>query len=173
MAYLELKTTCFVIICQIDINMSSIETPGQLKNLITTGVPQGSILGPILFLIYINDLPLVSTMFDMLMYADDTTLYCNVDKYSSNNSINIKLTKISNWLSSNKLSLNVKKTKFMVFHTLQRKIEYPKLIINNVAIEMVTQFNFLGIILSSTLKWNAHIDHISKKISKVIGVMYR
>ena len=143
------------------------------KKLITTGVPQGSILGPILFLIYINDLPLVSTMFDMLMYADDTTLYCNVDKYSSNNSINIELSKISNWLSSNKLSLNVKKTKFMVFHTMQRKIEYPKLIINNVAIEMVTQFNFLGIILSSTLKWNAHIDHISKKISKVIGVMYR
>ena len=61
----------------------------------------------------------------------------------------------------------------MVFHTIQRKIDYPKLIINNVAIEMVTQFNFLGIILRSTLKWNAHIGHISKKISKVIGVMYR
>ena len=141
--------------------------------LITTGVPQGSILGPLLFIIYINDLPLVSNMFDMLMYADDTTLYCNINQLFSDDAINRELHKISNWLSSNKLSLNVKKTKCMMFHSAQRKVTHPKLIINNVQIEMVKQFNFLGIIISSTLKWNSHIDYISKKLSKVIGVMYR
>ena len=94
--------------------------------LITTGVPQGSILGPLLFIIYINDLPLVSNMFDMLMYADDTTLYCNTNQLFSDDAINRELHKISNWLSSNKLSLNVKKTKCMIFHTAQRKVTHPK-----------------------------------------------
>ena len=85
--------------------------------LITTGVPQGSILGPLLFLIYINDLPSVSNVFDMLMYADDTTLYCNIDQNINEHEINVEINKISDWLASNKLSLNIKKTKFMAFHS--------------------------------------------------------
>ena len=80
---------------------------------------------------------------------------------------------ICEWLASNKLSLNARKTKFMVFHTVQRKIRYPILTINNTVIERVKQFNFLGIILHYTLKWQKHIDHVSKKVSKADGVMYR
>ena len=117
--------------------------------IIGTGVPQGSILGPLLFLIYINDLASVSDIFNMLMYADDTTLYCNLDHITDGTAINRELDKIYDWLSSNKLSLNVSKTKFMVFHTNQRKVTYPKLKINNIEINRVTQFNFLGLILSS------------------------
>ena len=86
---------------------------------ISIGVPQGSILGPLLFLIYINDLP--SRVFSMLMYADDMTLYCNINNANSDIILNNELCKISDWLSSNKLSLNVKKTKYMVFHTPQKK----------------------------------------------------
>ena len=130
---------------------------------VDTGVPQGSILGPLLFLIYINDLPRVSPLFNMVMYADDTTLYCNLSNNTNENDLNSELHKISEWLASNKLSLNVQKTKFMVFHSMQRKVKYPVLTINNTIIERVKQFNFLSIILHYTLKWQKHIDYISKK----------
>lgn len=109
----------------------------------------------------------------MLMYADDTTLYCNFNQYNSEDEINNELNKVSNWLSSNKLSLNIKKTKYMVFHTSQRSVQFPNLRINDSVIERVTQFNFLGLILSSNLKWHKHVRHISLKISRIIGIMYR
>ena len=71
---------------------------------ISTGVPQGSVLGPLLFLIYINDLPMVSDVFNMLMYADDATLYCNINQNISEIEINHELWKVSQWLAANKLS---------------------------------------------------------------------
>ena len=84
---------------------------------ISTGVPQGSILGPLLFLIYINDLPYASKLFDMLMYADDTTLYCNIDQTTNSQILNHELGNIYDWLSANKLSLNTAKTKFMILQS--------------------------------------------------------
>ena len=79
---------------------------------IKQGVPQGSILGPLLFSIYINDLPSSSNLFEFLMYADDTTLYCSIDKLATNNInnvINEHLDKVNVWMNSNKLVLNSKK----------------------------------------------------------------
>ena len=140
---------------------------------ILTGVPQGSVLGPLLFLVCINDLPLVSNIFDMLMYADDTTLYCNINRNVTTEVINGELLKINQWLGANKLSLNVSKTKFMVFHTHNRSVSYPDLQINGNQIERVTEFNFLGLVLQSNLSWNKHINHISLKVSKAIGIIYR
>ena len=124
---------------------------------VDTGVPQGSILGPLLFLIYINDLPRVSPLFNMVMYADDTTLYCNLSNNTNENDLNSELHKISEWLASNKLSLNAQKTKFMVFHSMQRKVKYPVLTINNTIIERVKQFNFLGIILHYTETYRLYL----------------
>ena len=118
---------------------------------ISTGVPQGSVLGPLLFLVCINDLPLVSNIFDMLMYADDTTLYCNINQNVTAEVINGELLKINQWLGANKLSLNVSKTKFMVFHTHNRSVSYHDLQINGNKIERVTEFNFLGLVLQSNL----------------------
>ena len=139
---------------------------------IKTGVAQGSVLGPLLFLIYINDLPLVSNVFDMLKYADDTTLYCNInqDIHVGEEVINAELSKIWEWLCANKLSLNIAKTRYMVFHTSNRNVIYPNLKVNNSNIEMVTQVNFLGVILYSHMTWNKHINHISVKIARSIGI---
>ena len=148
----------------VDYNDAKSETKSVL-----IGVPQGPILGPLLFLIYINDLPSVTPIFHMLMYADDTTLYCNLNGVNSEVKINNELSKISEWLSSNKLSLNIKKTKFMVFHTPQRRVNYPVLKLNNVNIERVSQFNFLGVVINSTLKWDKHIAHISLKNSRELA----
>ena len=115
------------------------------KLLISTGVPQGSVLGPLLFLIYINDLPTVSNIFNILMYADDTTLFCNFDNTQNEFTINNELDNVYRWLCSNKLSLNVSKTKYMCFHTPKRKVVFLDLKINNITIDRVTDFKFLGL----------------------------
>ena len=123
--------------------------------------------------IYINDLPLVSNVFNMVMYADDTTLFCNIDNNVTEDVINRELLKVYEWLGANKLSLNVAKTKFMVFHISNRLVRYPNLLINGRPIERVTQFNFLGLILQSNMSWSMHTDHISLKVSKAISITCR
>ena len=107
------------------------------------------------------------------MYADDTTLYCNINQDIGEEVINGELLKLWEWLGANKLSLNIAKTKYMVFHTSKRNVIYPNLKFNNNNIERVTQFNFLGVILHSHMTWNKHINHISMKIAKSIGILYR
>ena len=106
------------------------------------------------------------------MYADDTTLFCNFDNIRNENTINNEINNIYEWLCSNKLSLNVSKTKYMCFHTSTQTVIYPNLKINNSTINRVTDFKFLGLIISSYLKWNKHIDHVSIKVSKVIDIMF-
>ena len=99
---------------------------------ITTGVLQGSILGPLLFSICINDLISISNNLKFIMYADDTTIYFNLedfDPYHLKRDINNELEKITLWLKMNKLSLNVQKTKFMIFHRKQKQISELNIVI--------------------------------------------
>ena len=93
---------------------------------ISTGVPQGSILGPLLFIIYINDLCNASRLFRMIIYADDTTLYSTLDVFGNyiSKNLNIELTKIADWLKLNKFSINIKKTNSWYFICLKNKSIY-------------------------------------------------
>ena len=152
---------------------------------IETGVPQGSILGPLLFIIYMNDIYTVSDNLDFILYADDPTLSSPMCSFSSGCDgdvervsilINLELNKIADWLAVNKLSLNVQKTKLMIFHYLQRILtenDIPRLMINNAIIERVTEFNFLGLTVNEYMNWNSHTQKIANKISRTLGVMNR
>ena len=143
---------------------------------IYTGAPQGSILGPLFFGIYINDLINVSNRLNFLMYADDTTIYFNLEEFDHLNKegdINGELEKVNTWLKLNKLSLNAQKTKLMVFHRKQKHVDEINVQYNGTKIERVESFNFLGIMLDENLTWKSHIETVGKKISKVTGILYR
>ena len=149
---------------------------------INTGVPQGSILGPLLFIIYMNDINTASEIFRAILYADDTSLNTTLSSIGMNSSIlnsiaiNKELSLISQWLACNKLSLNVGKTKFMIFRYPQKSLKsIPelKLSINNTSIDRVYHFDFLGLTISETLSWKQHVNKISIKITQVLGVMRR
>ena len=99
----------------------------------------------------------------------------NIDKKQLEINVNLELDNIYRWLCVNKLSLNIPKTKFMIFHYRQRNIDniIPNLHINNHQIDRVTDFNFLGITLDENLSWNKHTQKISNKISRNIGCLNR
>ena len=145
------------------------------KEEINIGVPQGSILGPLLFSIFVNDLPTHLTCKSVL-YADDTALM-----FSSNDSnelavnLNSNLKKVNDWLQMNELSLNISKTKYMVCGTSQRihKFDDVSLSVGENEIERVDTFKYLGVWFDPIFKWDHHIQNSSKIISQRIGLVSR
>ena len=141
---------------------------------ISTGVPQGSILGPLLFIIYINDLCNASKLFKMIIYADDTTLYSTLDVFGNyiSKNFNLELTKVADWLKLNKLSINIKNPNSWYFMP-QKQVNILNIEIENIKIEFADESNFLGLTIHKHLKWDSHINKIASKILNIIGIMYR
>ena len=138
------------------------------------GVPQGSILGPLLFIIYINDIPNISQIAKFILYADDANIIITGNNIADVDEQLRELSKILlKWVNSNGLCLNLKKTKYMIF-TRSRNVELPSILkIAEVPIERVTEGRFLGVIVDENLTWSRHIKTIQTKMARYIGLMYK
>ena len=134
--------------------------------LIDIGVPQGSILGPLLFLLYINDLPNATDCF-VKLFADDTFLSLSCQKKADlQKKANIEIENIRKWLFANKLTLNVDKSKFMIISRRRDANHSFSLKINGEAVGRCSTYKYLGLIIDDKLDWKSHVNYICKKVSK-------
>ena len=149
-------------------------TSSPLLN-ISCGVPQGSILGPLLFLIYINDMHTAVKFSTVYHFADDTNLlYHHKNPKVLRKHMNSDLKLLYNWLCANRLSLNVSKTEFIIFRppklTLSSRIT---LTLNRTTIFESTKIKYLGVILDNKLTWKHHIFELCKKLNRAVGMLYK
>ena len=146
-------------------NTSSMQT-------VVCGVPQGSILGPILFILSINDMCNISDKLKYILFADDTSVFMSHKNIQSlQQDFGNEINKLLHWLSLNKLILNVNKTNYMVF--TKQKIDFNEvdLQVNNHEFKRVSVNKFLGIEIDSKLTWNEHTGAVCNKISKNTGIL--
>lgn len=143
---------------------------------VSVGVPQGSILGPLLFSIYINDLPTCLKHTSVPLFADDTALYCCVKSSSDlQQMLNEDLASVAKWLNDHKLTLNVAKSKYMIIGSSQRlkSVEKFSLQICDEFLDKTDCYEYLGVIINETLSWGDHVDYISTKANQRLGILRR
>ena len=142
---------------------------------ITCGVPQGSILGPILFIIYINDMHNALQKCLVHHFADDTNLlFSHKNPKIIQKVMNKELKFLFDWLCANRLSLNVGKTEFVLFHPPRLKLENRIILkLNRTKIFASRKIKYLGLIIDDMLTWKAHVSELAKKLSRSVGMLYK
>ena len=143
------------------------------QQIIQCGVPQGSILGPLLFILYINDIQMSSKLLKFHLFADDTCIHhSNANPITLEHEINKELVNVSSWLIANKLSLNVSKSNFIIFNSKKKKIDHSfNIKILNNSLEEKNSTKYLGVIIDKHLNWASHIHYTKQNISKGIGMI--
>ena len=131
-------------------------------------------LGPLLFLLYINDLPNISKHLKLFLFADDTNIYYVAnDLKNLERNMNKELQKLYEWLRINRLTLNISKTNFIIFHAINKPKVPVTILINKIAIEETKYVKYLGILIDPQLSFKFHIDELSKKVSRSIGILFK
>ena len=140
---------------------------------ISCGVPQGSVLGPLLFLLYINDLPNISSKLKFFLFADDTNIYYeSSDLKELEKTVNQELKLLTLWLNLNRLALNVAKTNFVIFRSPRKPVNHNVvLILNRKALAQKDHVKYLGILMDQHLTWKYQVSHVSKKVSRGVGIL--
>ena len=146
---------------------------------VNLGVPQGSVLGPLLFLIYINDIYRCSTLGKFVLFADDTNIFVAAEtKEQAHKIANEILNSVCQYMRHNLLHINIKKSCYMYFSPIKRKTvdnteNDLNLEIDGIPIKQVTETKFLGVIIDDKLSWTPHIDKLTKKLNSICGRIYR
>ena len=144
---------------------------------VSSGVPQGSVLGPLLFILYINDLPLAVGLSSVMLYADNTVIFTaasNIDQLQL--TLSLDLNNVSNWLTANGLFLNLKKTEYVFFGTRQRLVRsesHSPLCMEGKKVNQVKSFKYLGVLLDECLSFNDHISYLRSKVASRLGLLSR
>lgn len=145
----------------------------SIASKISTQVPQSSSLGPLVFLILINDIPSNIRHSNITIFADDSVLsYSSICPRDLEEKLNEELANVASWLNMNKLVLNVCKSKYMIVGNARKIASFTnvKIIKNSENLERKSSFRYLGVIISKNLSWKNHIDLIQNKVNKQLAI---
>ena len=147
------------------------------STLVTSGVPQGSILGSLLFILYINDISkhILSSSTKLILYADDILLSTPFSSSSDFTAIQFDINTINDWILSHLLKFNVQKTKYMLISRKSQSFlsSLPPLFLNSSTIERVYSYKYLGVVINSNLSWSPHISSVCSKSHKILSYFFR